>query len=519
MKKSDSNEDLASNFWDGTDEQSSNEDFFGQLDKKRSCGSKVEGGALSNIKLHESTGRGDSFISNVECNQEHEQENHLGIFGRESKGEHDIEVEEGNNSGYRESSKKEDIETNENGDLDKMLDKAHNSHSSVDHLVEEPLVKKGDEKVSNSIGASLQDRIPAEEEPPAEKLLFHDSLVKNLEDLPNSFWSDEEDTNLTNSISHLSLGDVEKSVKDIPQVLSDKDVEAKNIKTAGSAFVYTSPTKNMSVSGDNFNKDKDSTETQVLSPSVDKKNIQKPENVAPARKSNTPQLHTVSEKKEVKEISLGYSRDAHKKDIQSLIPSTNLERREIEDLGFNFANYPRTVFLKGVLVVAHPKKQHRFDARTKTQKNFYTTLFTLFSLNYSLPSILDLDCSSILDNFTVLKSVLSEEKIVDGIIKATGIQKIDFQLHDKEKKIKVLIVGNKIDLVGEEELKRMSAKAGLKAKYHDGIYVPSSAVTHEGIKLVISTITDLVRADIEKQTVEAENRGLVGNISKRGGCC
>ena len=93
------------------------------------------------------------------------------------------------------------------------------------------------------------------------------------------------------------------------------------------------------------------------------------------------------------------------------------------------------------------------------------------------------------------------------------------RIHDKEKKIKVLIVGNKIDLVGEEELKRMSAKAGLKAKYHDGIYVPSSAVTHEGIKLVISTITDLVRADIEKQTVEAENRGLVGNISKRGGCC
>jgi small GTP-binding protein len=93
------------------------------------------------------------------------------------------------------------------------------------------------------------------------------------------------------------------------------------------------------------------------------------------------------------------------------------------------------------------------------------------------------------------------------------------RVHDPEKKIKVLIVGNKTDLVGADELKAISAKALTKAKQHGGTYVTASAMTYTGISAVIDTITDLVREDIEKNTGEPESRALVSKSTEGRRCC
>lgn len=93
------------------------------------------------------------------------------------------------------------------------------------------------------------------------------------------------------------------------------------------------------------------------------------------------------------------------------------------------------------------------------------------------------------------------------------------RVHDAEKKIKVLIVGNKIDLVDAEVLSIVNKKAAVKARYHDGIYVPASAVKYEGIKLFIDTITELLREDLENRAESPYNSDAVKSVSIKKRCC
>lgn len=93
------------------------------------------------------------------------------------------------------------------------------------------------------------------------------------------------------------------------------------------------------------------------------------------------------------------------------------------------------------------------------------------------------------------------------------------RIHDTGKKIKILLVGNKTDLADEEQIKTMSQKAEMKAKYHEGVYVHSSAVSYEGIKPVVDTIIDLVREDLTKEDSGIQNEELVKNMSHKGACC
>lgn len=93
------------------------------------------------------------------------------------------------------------------------------------------------------------------------------------------------------------------------------------------------------------------------------------------------------------------------------------------------------------------------------------------------------------------------------------------RIHDTEKKIKILLVGNKTDLADEEQIRKMSQKAEIKAKYHEGIYVPASAVSYEGIRLVIDTIIELVRADLAMEDVKVQKEDLVKNMIYKERCC
>lgn len=93
------------------------------------------------------------------------------------------------------------------------------------------------------------------------------------------------------------------------------------------------------------------------------------------------------------------------------------------------------------------------------------------------------------------------------------------RVHDAEKKIKILIVGNKVDLVDVETLSIINKKAAVKARYHDGIYVPASAVTYEGIKLFVDTIIELLREDFESKAEGSRNADIVKKVSIKKRCC
>eukprot|EP00866_Antonospora_locustae_P000401 jgi/Antlo1/401/889 len=93
------------------------------------------------------------------------------------------------------------------------------------------------------------------------------------------------------------------------------------------------------------------------------------------------------------------------------------------------------------------------------------------------------------------------------------------RVHDAEKKIKILIVGNKIDLVNAETLSIVNKKATVKARYHDGIYVPASAVTYEGIKLFVDTIIELLRVDLESRAEGSCNIDVVKKVTIKKRCC
>lgn len=93
------------------------------------------------------------------------------------------------------------------------------------------------------------------------------------------------------------------------------------------------------------------------------------------------------------------------------------------------------------------------------------------------------------------------------------------RVHDAEKKIKILIVGNKIDLVDAETLSIVNKKATVKARYHDGIYVPASAVSYEGIKLFVDTIIELLREDLESRAEGSCNTEIVKKAAIKKRCC
>ncbi|EPR79253.1 GTP-binding protein [Spraguea lophii 42_110] len=95
------------------------------------------------------------------------------------------------------------------------------------------------------------------------------------------------------------------------------------------------------------------------------------------------------------------------------------------------------------------------------------------------------------------------------------------RIHDPNNNVKVVIVGNKMDLVSEQKRNEIRAKAEIKAKEHCAEYVEACAMKHETIKDLVSVLNKFISEDIQIN----ENMEDIGeeevNITeeKQTGCC
>lgn len=95
------------------------------------------------------------------------------------------------------------------------------------------------------------------------------------------------------------------------------------------------------------------------------------------------------------------------------------------------------------------------------------------------------------------------------------------RINDSEHKIKVVIVGNKMDLVDEETRARYREMGGSKALEHNGSYVETCAMRHEGIGELVEVVTGLIQEDLESSTDEesiVKTSDVIG-FAKRNTCC
>lgn len=95
------------------------------------------------------------------------------------------------------------------------------------------------------------------------------------------------------------------------------------------------------------------------------------------------------------------------------------------------------------------------------------------------------------------------------------------RINDSGHRIKVLIVGNKMDLV-DEETRRKFRELGLnKALEHGGSYVETCAMKHEGIAELAKSVTKLIQEDLENSAEEDNIIKTSGNIgfAKKNACC
>lgn len=187
-----------------------------------------------------------------------------------------------------------------------------------------------------------------------------------IEDLPNSFWGDESD-DFTSEISRLTLSSA--PVQDVrPQPLAP--AKPKPAEATQPARVPEKAPRDVCT-----------------------QNVVKPPESKPAKVCIVPAVQRVS---------------------------------VVNECGFNFREYPRIVFLAARILVAHPTKQHRLDPRTKTERESISTLFTLFLISYTLPSLLSLDCEGLFDAAPMLRVLFSGDVKVDSIVEVVAPARISF---------------------------------------------------------------------------------------------
>ncbi|KAF9763468.1 Ras-related protein Rab-6.2 [Nosema granulosis] len=95
------------------------------------------------------------------------------------------------------------------------------------------------------------------------------------------------------------------------------------------------------------------------------------------------------------------------------------------------------------------------------------------------------------------------------------------RINDPNHKIKVLIVGNKSDLVSEDTRKEFRELGEKKAKEHGGLYVETCAMKYEGIKELIDALNSLIEDDILNHTEEEESNKETIMLERTGrsSCC
>ncbi|ELA48209.1 small GTP-binding protein domain [Vavraia culicis subsp. floridensis] len=92
-------------------------------------------------------------------------------------------------------------------------------------------------------------------------------------------------------------------------------------------------------------------------------------------------------------------------------------------------------------------------------------------------------------------------------------------INDPDRLIKIVIVGNKKDLMDEREREEIKIKAVEKAKEYDGKYIETCAMKYADIRELVDHVNDLVIQDCSGNN-EEENEDVVEIQAQKGrGCC
>jgi hypothetical protein len=221
------------------------------------------------------------------------------------------------------------------------------------------------------------------QEPQSERI--KETVESRIEDLPNTFWGEESD-DFASEISRLTLSSTPAHPSPPKSVKNSEAVETKRL---------------------------DLPPHEIAQPA-----IPNAKDVASVPKVN------VSEHALPKE-SAHVEAPGPKVAKISVVPTVQ-RTYKTDECGFNFAEYPRIMFLTTRILVAHPTKQHRLDPRTKTQRESISTLFVLFPVRYNLPSLLNLDCSAVFESVPMFKVLFSGDVKVDNIIDEIGLERTHF---------------------------------------------------------------------------------------------
>jgi Ras-related protein Rab-6A len=97
------------------------------------------------------------------------------------------------------------------------------------------------------------------------------------------------------------------------------------------------------------------------------------------------------------------------------------------------------------------------------------------------------------------------------------------RINDPENKVKILVVGNKIDLLQEDGRREMGEMGRKKAEEHGGKYVQTCAMSYKDIEELVTAVNNLIREDIQLRgniiELGSSKDVLTLEASKSRGCC
>lgn len=299
------------------------------------------------------------------------------------------------------------------------------------------------EPAQEAAGVLAQEHVAVEKEEnentsfPSTTMEAKQKTVGPSEDnneLPNSFWGNEEDgTDFETKLSLLALN-----------AKSERDSEYSSLlsKLSTDAFLCS-----MSEASRGTQDAGGAKESKLSPPSnLEKKHLAKP---AAAHDQNTEREQKAQTKdgrdgvgEEVRGNIAGLKTKVAEKthdkgnahsaasEREVLIPKSGSMDSVPDDSGFNFGEYPRIVYLQGRQLVAHPTKQKRLDIKSGTEREFVSTLFTFFTLDYNLPSIVDLNCAPIVESEPMLSILFSKDVTIDRIVDVLGVERVKYVVSD-----------------------------------------------------------------------------------------
>lgn len=315
----------------------------------------------------------------------------------------------------------EDFELNQGKIFDKKEDYVKENKFEHRELVAEKKEKSID--VAHRLCSNIQESTDIKLESNVEHIFCQGQPKEKIEELPNSFWGEENDLDLLKGLSGLSFVGTRKpeiinSFED--EILKDTNInlmDSKELKNRGRELNVLSNRENHPI------------------PQTSKINLEMPadplvnQNLVFESKAGMPFYKKYDER-----ASLLGERDRSSgsiiKESQSLskiqessVPGDNNNNQKLptqSDYDLIFSNKPLVLFLMKKVILTYAVRQHRQDSRNRTQVEFFCNIFMFFSFSYDLPALTDSDCSSIFDEMPILKTIFSSDinvtELVNSII-------------------------------------------------------------------------------------------------------